>query len=147
MDDAVLSGLDAGRWPVGSPWQNAWIESFNARLRDELLNIEQFDTLLEAKVLIEDWRVDYNTRRPTAPSAGSPPTTTPKPGPAIATNSHNEWTTKLDQATALCVNVDYRRFRRSSCPGLGSTAAVGGRKLDSAITASRRGSEPGRLFS
>jgi putative transposase len=48
----------------GSPWQNAWIESFNARVRDELLNIEQFDSLLEAKVLIEDWRVDYNNLRP-----------------------------------------------------------------------------------
>jgi putative transposase len=48
----------------GSPWQNAWIESFNGRLRDELLNGWQFDSLLEARVLIEDWRVDYNTHRP-----------------------------------------------------------------------------------
>ena len=40
----------------GSPWQNAWIESFNGRLRDELLNGWHFDSLLEAKVLIEDWR-------------------------------------------------------------------------------------------
>jgi putative transposase len=48
----------------GSPWQNAWIESFNSRLRDELLNSWQFDSLLEAKVLIEDWRIDYNLNRP-----------------------------------------------------------------------------------
>ena len=48
----------------GSPWQNAWIESFNGRLRDELLNAWRFDTLLEAKVLIEDWRIDYNMNRP-----------------------------------------------------------------------------------
>jgi putative transposase len=48
----------------GSPWQNAWIESFNGRLRDELLNGWQFDSLLEAQVLIEDWRVDYNMHRP-----------------------------------------------------------------------------------
>lgn len=48
----------------GSPWQNAWIESFNGRLRDELLNLWQFDSLLEAQVLIEDWRVDYNLNRP-----------------------------------------------------------------------------------
>jgi putative transposase len=48
----------------GSPWQNAWIESFNARVRDELLNITQFDSLLEAQVLIEDWRNEYNTLRP-----------------------------------------------------------------------------------
>lgn len=48
----------------GSPWQNAWIESFNGRLRDELLNLWQFDSLLEAQVLIEDWRIDYNINRP-----------------------------------------------------------------------------------
>lgn len=48
----------------GSPWQNAWIESFNGRLRDEFLNGWQFDNLLEAQVLIEDWRIDYNMNRP-----------------------------------------------------------------------------------
>ena len=48
----------------GSPWQNAWIESFNGRVRDELLNGELFGSLLEAKVVIEDWRLDYNTNRP-----------------------------------------------------------------------------------
>ena len=48
----------------GSPWQNAWIESFNGRLRDEFLNGQRFDSLLEAKVLIEDWRIDYNLNRP-----------------------------------------------------------------------------------
>jgi putative transposase len=48
----------------GSPWQNAWIESFNGRMRDELLNGWHFDSLLEAKVLIEDWRIDYNVNRP-----------------------------------------------------------------------------------
>jgi putative transposase len=48
----------------GSPWQNAWIESFNGRLRDEFLNGWQFDSLLEAQVLIEDWRIDYNEHRP-----------------------------------------------------------------------------------
>jgi putative transposase len=48
----------------GSPWQNAWIESFNGRLRDEFLNGWQFDSVLEAQVLIEDWRIDYNEHRP-----------------------------------------------------------------------------------
>ena len=48
----------------GSPWQNAWIESFNGRLRDELLNGQRFDSLLEAQVLLEDWRIDYNMNRP-----------------------------------------------------------------------------------
>lgn len=48
----------------GSPWQNAWIESFNGRFRDELLNLWQFDSLREARVIIEDWRIDYNWQRP-----------------------------------------------------------------------------------
>ena len=48
----------------GSPWQNPWVESYGARMRDELLSIEQFDSLLEAQVLVADWRNDYNTYRP-----------------------------------------------------------------------------------
>jgi len=48
----------------GSPWQNAWIESFNGRLRDELLNSWRFDSLREARVIIEDWRRYYNANRP-----------------------------------------------------------------------------------
>jgi putative transposase len=48
----------------GSPWQNAWVESFNGRLRDEHLNGQRFDSLLEAKVFTEDWRIDYNINRP-----------------------------------------------------------------------------------
>jgi transposase InsO family protein len=48
----------------GSPWENGYVESFNGKLRDELLERESFDTLLEAKVLVERWRQDYNTIRP-----------------------------------------------------------------------------------
>ena len=48
----------------GSPWENGYIESFNARLRDELLNGEIFYTLKEAQVLIEAWRCHYNAIRP-----------------------------------------------------------------------------------
>src|SRR5512136_425300 len=47
----------------GSPWENGYIESFNGKLRDELLNREIFTTLTEAKVLIEGWRKEYNTSR------------------------------------------------------------------------------------
>lgn len=59
-----LNTIDTVFIDPGSPWQNAWIESFNGKLRDELLNLWRFDSLLEARVLIEDWRIDYNTRRP-----------------------------------------------------------------------------------
>lgn len=45
----------------GAPWQNAWVESFNARLRDELLDVEEFSTLAEAQTLAADYRDDYNT--------------------------------------------------------------------------------------
>ena len=48
----------------GSPWENGYIESFNGKFRDELLNGEIFYTLKEAKTLIEKWRVEYNTFRP-----------------------------------------------------------------------------------
>lgn len=48
----------------GSPWQNGFVESFHGRFRDECLNREQFWTLSEARVLIEDYRRHYNTRRP-----------------------------------------------------------------------------------
>lgn len=48
----------------GSPWENPFVESFNSRVRDELLNVEVFSCLLEARVVIEDWRQDYNQRRP-----------------------------------------------------------------------------------
>lgn len=48
----------------GSPWENGYIESFNARMRDELLNGEIFYTLKEAKIIIESWRRHYNGIRP-----------------------------------------------------------------------------------
>ncbi len=48
----------------GSPWENGYRESFNARLRDELLNDEIFYSLREAQILIEKWRKHYNTKRP-----------------------------------------------------------------------------------
>jgi putative transposase len=48
----------------GSPWENGYIESFNGKLRDELLNREIFTTLEEAKVLIEQWRREYDHVRP-----------------------------------------------------------------------------------
>jgi putative transposase len=57
----------------GSPWENGYIESFNGKLRDELLNGEIFDTLLEARVLIERWRREYNSVRPHSALGYVPP--------------------------------------------------------------------------
>ena len=57
----------------GSPWENGYIESFNGKLRDELLNREIFMTLEEAKVLIEQWRREYNQVRPHSSLGYRPP--------------------------------------------------------------------------
>jgi len=57
----------------GSPWENGYIESFNGKLRDELLNREAFYTLTEAKVLIEQWRREYNQVRPHSSLGYRPP--------------------------------------------------------------------------
>jgi len=57
----------------GSPWENGYIESFHGKLRDELLNGELFDTLEEARVLIERWRKDYNNHRPHSSLGDRPP--------------------------------------------------------------------------
>jgi transposase InsO family protein len=57
----------------GSPWENGYVESFNGKLRDELLSREIFYTLTEAKVLIERWRHDYNTFRPHSALSYRPP--------------------------------------------------------------------------
>jgi len=57
----------------GSPWENGYIESFNGKLRDELLDREIFTTLEEAKVLIEQWRRDYNHVRPHSALGYQPP--------------------------------------------------------------------------
>ena len=57
----------------GSPWENGYIESFNGKLRDELLNREIFTTLEEAKVLIGQWRKEYNQVRPHSALGYRPP--------------------------------------------------------------------------
>jgi len=73
----------------GSPWENGYCESFNSKLRDELLNMEIFSSLNEAKVLIESWRRYYNAERPhsslgyrpPAPEAFLWPAPQPRPAP------------------------------------------------------------------
>jgi transposase InsO family protein len=57
----------------GSPWENPYVESFNGRVRDELLNVEDFGSLLEAEVVVEAWRIEYNTYRPHSALEGLTP--------------------------------------------------------------------------
>lgn len=76
----------------GSPGENGYSESFNGKLRDELLDREIFYTLQEARILIEWWRQDYNGvrphsalgYRPPAPEERAFPTLAPQPLPALA---------------------------------------------------------------
>jgi putative transposase len=56
-----------------SPWENGYVESFNGKLRDELLNMEEFSTLREAQILIEQWRRHYNEERPHSSLGYRPP--------------------------------------------------------------------------
>ena len=56
-----------------SPWGNGYIESFNGKLRDELLSLEIFDTLYDAKVLIDRWKWEYNHIRPHSSPGYRPP--------------------------------------------------------------------------
>ena len=70
----------------GSPWENGYNESFNGKLRDELLNREIFYTLAEAQVLVEQWRCHYNTVRPHSSLKYRPPapeTILPRPATSI----------------------------------------------------------------
>ena len=57
----------------GSPWENGYIESFNGKLRDELLNREIFTTSIEVKILIEQWRREYNQVQPHSARGYRPP--------------------------------------------------------------------------
>ena len=68
-----LRGLGTIYIEPGSPWENPWVESFNGRARDELLNITEFGSLTEARILIEDWRNEYNTWRPHSSLGGLTP--------------------------------------------------------------------------
>ena len=60
----VAVGAKTAYIEPGSPWENGYCESFNSKLRDELLNGEIFYSLAEAKIIIESWRRHYNTKRP-----------------------------------------------------------------------------------
>ena len=69
----------------GCPWQNPWIESYNSRLRDECLNLNHFRTVLEARVVIGDWRHEYTDIRPHS----SLNYLTPAAYAAVCTHRHN----------------------------------------------------------
>ena len=72
-DWVTAVGAQSAYIEPGSPWENGYCESFNARFRDELLNGEIFYTLKEAQIVIEEWRKHYNTVRPHSALGYRPP--------------------------------------------------------------------------
>jgi putative transposase len=68
-----LSGTRTSYIEPGSPWENPYVESFNGRVRDELLNLEEFTSLTVAQVVVEAWRIEYNTYRPHSALGGLTP--------------------------------------------------------------------------
>jgi hypothetical protein len=93
----------------GSPWQNPYVESFGSRLRDELLAVEAFSSLLEARVLVEDWRIEDNTLRPHS-ALGYP---TP-------TDDAKTWTTHPERSK----RTDHQPGSSHSCLGWTAPAAI-----------------------
>ena len=75
----------------GSPWENGYCESFNGKLRDELLNGEIFYSLKEAQIVIEQWRKHYNAVRPHSSLGYRPP----------APQTMNPFQPSLDQAAQM----------------------------------------------
>jgi putative transposase len=74
LDWTNRTGIEWHYIAPGKPQQNAFVESFNARLRDECLNEEVFGSMAEARVVIENWRCDFNTARPHSAHGGLTPT-------------------------------------------------------------------------
>ena len=96
-----FGGAGASYIEPGSPWQNPWVESYGSRMRDELLAIQQFDTLLEAQVLVADWRTEYNTYRPHSALGMLTPRSsrTSGDGPTHP-SSHSGWTDEWGPVTS-----------------------------------------------
>jgi transposase InsO family protein len=68
-----LAGTRSTYIEPGAPWENPFVESFNGRARDELLNVEEFADLIDAQIVVEAWRVEYNTFRPHSALGGLTP--------------------------------------------------------------------------
>jgi transposase InsO family protein len=88
----------------GSPWENGFIESFNARLRDELLDGEIFYSLNEARIVIESWRRHYNAVRPHA-SLGYKPSAPEVFVPALVARAASQSRPATPPALAEAVNA------------------------------------------
>jgi transposase InsO family protein len=71
--EGIIGKQKDTHYQPGSPWENGYCESFNGKLRDECLNGEIFYSLKEAQIVIEKWRIEYNTKRPHSALGYRPP--------------------------------------------------------------------------
>ena len=95
----------------GSPWENGYCESFNGRMRNELLNGEIFYSLREAQIIIESWRKHYNTKRPHSALGYRPPA--PEAIVPMDQKANHALTCKLDHSSGAA--HDHERFCRKLC--------------------------------
>jgi putative transposase len=116
----------------GSPWENPYVESFNGRVRDELLNVEEFGSLAEAQVLAEAWRTEYNTYRTHSALDGLTPPSTPSDGPANnSQHSHSSWTDNRGPVSLLRHDLQAcgsKTLRRGSHEALAILGLMGSRR-------------------
>ena len=89
----------------GSPWENGYCESFNGKLRDECWNGEIFYSLKEAQVVIEQWRQEYNTRRPHSALGYRPPA----PGPIASPRA-----SMVASSSSPLTSPEYKPWLRSA---------------------------------
>ncbi len=93
-DWIAAAGAQTAYITPGSPWENGYVESFNARLRDELLYGEIFYSLKKAQIIIEGWRRHCDTKRPHSALGYTPPApeTLIHLHERITMNQHSNWT-------------------------------------------------------
>ncbi|HZA81863.1 MAG TPA: integrase core domain-containing protein, partial [Actinomycetes bacterium] len=103
-DRCRLGGTSTVSVEPGSPWEHPYVESFNGRVRDELLNLEEFGSLAEAQVLAEAWRTEYDTYRPHSALDGLTPAEYAQRWPANnSQHPHSSWTDNRGPVIAVSV--------------------------------------------
>ena len=108
----------------GSPWENGFCESFNSKLRDELLNGEIFYSLAEAKVVIESWRRHHDTRRPPSTLGHRPPAPEVVQWPAPPTGAAPPTTPAVATKPVMPENCNRTTRSGQASGGRGGTVTV-----------------------
>jgi transposase InsO family protein len=132
-----FSGAGTAYIEPGSPWENPFVESFASRFRDEVLAVEAFDSLPEAKIVIEDWRKTYNQLRPHSslgwktaaalePRLEDPGRLRGRLEDLRQPDSHSEWTDERGPVNEACVPGTAALTGRLGLRGLRPHQGVGG---------------------